>query len=376
LSRCNSTSTTFGKGARFGGRLLLLGSLATLQPAARAAEAAPETPVAFYFLTEVLAKSEPDAIMNAVDGWHGAYGSGRRQYAWSWGEAGVRGDHWGIGGLIRWDYDLRFNEEAAALYGAVQNKRNLPVGQNYNVAVQAHVIHAAGARASWRGDLIRDFKAEFGLSLLRSNYMMEGTLQGIATVTGPKSYTYSATADYAYTKDVLFDRAVSPQDGIGFSLDASFDWKLPPDWRVQAQVRDFPGAIWWKNLPYTQASATSDRSSTDGQGFTHWSPLVSGLESKHRTYRQNLPARGSMEVSYLGWEIVPTLGVNAQFGDWLPKVGLASARGSWSLGGWCWPTTRALGVEVGHGAWKVGISMDNLQWGLMKAFNLTLACRP
>lgn len=61
-----------------------------------------------------------------------------------------------------------------------------------------------------RGDLFRDLKAEFGLSLLRSNCMIEGSLQGTADATGPKSYTYNASADYAYTKDVLFDRSVSP----------------------------------------------------------------------------------------------------------------------------------------------------------------------
>jgi hypothetical protein len=376
LSRSSKACTTISRGARFGGRLLLIGAFSALQPLARAAEEPPETPVAFYCLTEILAKSEPNAIMNAVDGWHGPYGSGRRQYAWSWIEAGVRGDHWGIGGLIRWDYDLRFNQAAASLYGAVQNKQDLPVGTTYNVRVQAHVIHAAGVRASWRGDLFRDLKAEFGLSLLRSNYMIEGSLQGTADATGPKSYTYNASADYAYTKDVLFDRSVSPQDGLGFSLDAGIDWRLTPDWRVKARVRDLPGAVWWKQLPYTQAGATSDRSSTDSQGFTHWAPLVSGVESNHGTFRQNLPPQGDLELSYTSWEVAPTLGANVQFGDWLPKVGLARAMGNWRLGGWCWPTTRAIGIEVGHDAWKVGLAMDNIQWGLVKAVSLTIAYQP
>jgi hypothetical protein len=134
-----------------------------------------------------------------------------------------------------------------------------------------------------RGDLFRGLKAEFGLSLLRSYYVIEGSLQGTADATGPKSYTYKASADCAYTKDVLFDRSVSPQDGLGFSLDAGIDWRLTSDWRVKARVRDLPGAVWWKQLPYTQAGATSDRSSTDSQGFTHWAPLVSGVGSNHRT---------------------------------------------------------------------------------------------
>jgi hypothetical protein len=105
-----------------------------------------------------------------------------------------------------------------------------------------------------RADLFRDLKAEFGLSLLRSNYMIEGSLQGIH-----------------------------------------------PLWSCK------------------------------------------------------------------GWEVVPALGANVQFGDWLPKVGLARTMSSWRLGGWCWPTIRAIGIEVGHDAWKVGLAMDNIQWGLAKA---------
>jgi hypothetical protein len=49
-----------------------------------------------------------------------------------------------------------------------------------------------------------------------------------------------------------------------------------------------------------QAGATSDRSSTDSQGFTHWAPLVPGEESNHGTFRQNLPPQGDLEVSYTG----------------------------------------------------------------------------
>lgn len=361
-----SNSLGAGRGARLGGRLLAAAALAT-------APAAASGPGRFYARTEVLARSEPDAIMDALDGWHGPYGPGRRQYAWSWIEAGVRDEHWGLGGLVRWDYDLRFSRDAASLYGAVQNKQALPVGRSYAVAVRAHVIHAGGLRASWRGDLAQGLEAEFGLSLLRSNYMMEGGIQGTALVTGPRAYTYNANADYAYTRDVLFDRPVAPQDGLGGSLDLAVDWRVRPDWRVRAQVRDLPGRVWWRQLPYTQANATSDRSSTDSEGFTHWAPLVSGLEANHAWFRQTLPARESVEIACTAWSLVPTLGANVQFGDWLPRVGLARTLAGWTFGATCWPTTRALGFEVGHRQWKAGLAMDNLQWGLVKTVNLSFA---
>lgn len=321
-----------------------------------------------YVLAEAFAKSEPNSIQSAMNQWRGPHGEGERQYAWGWFEAGLQSEHWGLGAVWRRDYDLRFSQDAADLYGSIKNRRDLPVGRVYNVDVQAHILWSSGLRASWRGELAKSLQVEVGLSILRSNYGMDGSLQGAATITGPKQYDYTAVASYAYTRDILFDRQVpnTLQDGTGVALDAAWRWQVSPDWLVQGRVRDLGGNIWWRQFPYTVAAATSDRTQTDSDGYTRWAPLISGVEATHATYRQTLPTRGELEVGYMGWRLAPVVGANYQFGDWLPKVGLTVPVASWKLTGWVWPTTRALGVDATHGKWKLGASMDVLQWRLVK----------
>jgi hypothetical protein len=73
---------------------------------------------------------------------------------------------------------------------------------------------------------------------------------------------------------------------------------------------------------------------------------------------------------------VPAIGVDYQFNDWLPRVGLGTDLGEMRVTGWCWPTTRSLGLVVADGTWRLGLSMDNLQERLAKTLVLTVAYRP
>ena len=103
---------------------------------------------------------------------------------------------------------------------------------------------------------------------------------------------------------------------------------------------------------------------------------MSGVESNHGTYRQNLPTRGALELSYTRWQAIPSLGCNYQFGDWLPRLGIGWSQGAFQFQGCCWPTTRALGLAVGQDRWRASLSMDNLQWSLVKTVNLSFAWNP
>lgn len=326
-----------------------------------------------YFLSEAFARSEPISVMDAVDNWKGDYEGGERQYLWSRFEAGVKSDHWGMGLQYRRDYGLKFTSDTAELYGAVRNDENLEAGRVYDVDLDANIIETTGLRFSWHDLMLPTLKTEFGLTLLRSHYMIDGTLTGQATATSNKSYTYSAWADYAYTEDVLFGREVGPQTGYGFSLDAHVDWQFQPQWRMDLQLRDLPGWVWWDDLPYTQATAQSKRTHTDGNGFTHWDPLVSGYEKNYGTYRQTLPLKAMGDLYYSGWPVTVAAGTSYQFEDLVPRLGAGKEQGDWSLFCWYWPKDQALGVDLGWHDWKVGLSMDDIRWDDAHFINVTLA---
>ena len=353
-------------GAHFGGRIVIALALGCYGAAA-CAEWRP------YFISEVFARSEPNSVMDAIGNWKGDYQSGERQYLVSRFEAGVKTEHWGLGLQHRWDYGLSFSPDAAEFYGAVRNDKALDSGRVYDVDLKANVIESSGLRFSRHDLLLPTLKTEFGLTLLRSHYMIDGSLTGQATATGDKAYTYTAWADYAYTDDVLFGREVGPQTGYGFSLDAHIDWQFQPQWRMDLQLRDLPGWVWWDDLPYTQATAQSQRTHTDSNGFKQWDPLVSGYEKNYSTYRQTLPLKAMGDLYFSGWPVTVAAGASYQFEDLVPRVGTGKELGEWRLFGWYWPRDQALGVDIGWNEWKVGLAMDNIRWDDAHFITVTLA---
>lgn len=316
-----------------------------------------------YGLLEAGGKSEPIAIQRTLHGWKGADREGRRQYATVRVEAGVTDGVWGVGTLRRLDYSLRFTPDTAALYGTIADDRPLPVGKTYDVALRGHALEAWGVRGFVRKKLLSGLRLEAGLSLLRGTYMFEGTIQGSGTVTAPKAYDYQLRADYAYTKDLLFEREVQTPKGTGAALDCALDWAIAPAWQLRAHILDVFGFVQWNGLPYTQASAISQRTQTDDQAFQRWDPLVSGLEANHSRFRQILPQRGNGEVYFHWVDWTTALGATCAFGDWRPRVGFGKALGHYRVFTWFWPRERALGVELERGRWTFGLTMDAPQPG-------------
>lgn len=356
-------------GAHFGGHLFICLGLLAACPQAALADLHP------YGYSELRARSEPIAIKDALHGWKGEHGRGETQYLSAWFEAGIRGEEWGLGGLYRRDYALWFTPDTADLYGAVRNDEQLPTGREYQVDLKAHALVAKGLRLSWQHEWQPRLSTELGLALLEANYMLDGSLKGTAVATAPKAYTYSAWADYAYTDDVLFEREVPAVKGRGLALDARLGWGFHPDWRLELRARDLPGLIWWQDLPYTQATAESDRSHTDTSGFRSWDPLVSGFEGNHRHYRQRLPLRLQGDLYYAGWPVTVAAGLHHQFDDTLARTGAGWQGSDWSLFAWYWLDDGAVELASRWHDWQLGVGLDNLDWQRARFITLTLGYR-
>lgn len=328
-----------------------------------------------YLEGAALARCEPIAIHDAITGWKGSYGTGRRAYAFGRVEWGARYGDWGLGLVWRQDYDLRFSPDAAGLYGAVRNDQSLVPGKVYAVNLEANILQARGLRLSRRWGAQDGLRLEGGLTLLQGISMTDGHITGTALATGPKAYVYSAQVEEAYTKDELFERARTPvSSAMGLTPDLRLDWSPAPSWDLRAEVRDGLGRIWWRHLPRTTAQADSARAHEEGGDFRRWDPLVSGLESFHATYRQELPCRGMVEVRFAPGTWTVAAGADAQFGDWLPRLGAGRAWGTWTLLGWWGLRDKALGLEVRRGPWGLRASLD-AAWERAKTASLAFSGR-
>ncbi len=260
---------------------------------------ADDDPVQPYFIFDSFSYSETVSIESAFDSWKGDdFESGERQWTWNWFELGVQYKHWAIGFVQRYDYDLRFSQQTAELYWLTANKKDLPTGKTYKLDLQANAIHSSGLRLSFTDSLTDSFNYRLGLSYLQASYMLDGQIEGNATALSDSDYDFQATVDYAYTEDHLFERNVKEPQGKGFSLDFMFNYQVTPEIYWQLQVRDLFARLYWKDSPYTQGTATSERKEYDENGYVSIDPLLQGYEGIRGTYVQRLQPRWYSKVSY------------------------------------------------------------------------------
>ena len=327
-----------------------------------------------YLYTDVFARSEPISVMDTIHGWKGDYQRGEKQYIYSWFETGAKLNNWGLGVLYRRDYALNFSGDTSELYGAIRNDEDLPTGRTYDVDLKAHAITAKGLRISWENEWQPSFKTTIGLSFLQSNYLIEGDLNGTATATGAKEYEYNADVNYAYSDDILFERELTEKVvGYGGAIDFAFDWQLSANWQNHTEFRDLLAALWWKNAPYTEAVAYSDRQHTSDSGYTTWDPLVSGTEKNYGTYRQTLPVRIDTQFIYQKNTWQYGAGLQYQFEDYVPRIGIGQETGNWQVFAWYRPIDQSIELTTRWHQTEVGFGMDNLRWDDAKFIHIRIS---
>jgi len=258
-------------------------------------------PVHPYFIIDSYSLSETIPIKSAFeDG--GEFRSGTRQWSSNWIELGVRSDHWGVGLVKRYDYDLRFSKDAAELYWLTDNKQALPIGKSYMVDVEFNGFNATGLRLSVFDSVGESFghaiDYSIGITYLTASYMVEGTLLGEASVLSSSDYDYDAEISYHYTEDFVFDRVVDKPTGEGFAIDAEIGADLTSKLYFNVSVRDLFARLEWLESPYTVGSLDSNRKEYDENGYVTVKPLLSGFEKIKKGHVQRIDPRWHGLMSY------------------------------------------------------------------------------
>tara|TARA_R110001583_G_scaffold93998_1_gene237298 strand:- start:8903 stop:10042 length:1140 start_codon:yes stop_codon:yes gene_type:complete len=316
-----------------------------------------------YVIVDSFSYSETVSIKSAFDSWKGdSFESGEHQWTSNWFEVGAQYQHWGIGLLQRYDYSLTFSQQTAEFYWLVANKKNLAEGKKYLLDLQVNAIHSNGLRLSFNDSLTDTFNYRLGLSYLQANYMLEGQLQGDVTTVNQSDYDYSASVDYAYTEDNLFDRQVNKPKGQGFSLDFMFDYQLTPVLNWQLQVRDLFARLYWKNSPYTQGTSSSDRKEYDENGYVSIDPILKGYEGTRDVYVQKLDPKWYSKINYQINDFYDLQGqLRYQYDHALYALGTNyKINESFQLGGSYWPINKALELSLNYRHMKLLLTANAL----------------
>jgi len=337
-------------------------------PAAFSASAGTAHP---FFIFESWTFSEPLPIYSALNSLEGDdFEHGEIQWTWNWIELGFKYEKWGISLVQRYDYDLRFSKDTADLFWRTSNKYPLPEGEDYKIRLQVNSFHSTGIRFSFTDKLLESLDCTLGLSYLRADHLIDGLINGNATIINDSDYDFEARVGYYYSEDILFDRKVNEPIGRGFSIDAEFTWLIENSTLIEMQVRDLFARIYWEDSPYTTGKATSDSKKYDENGYVSIDPVLSGYEGIESVHVQKLDPRWYLKLEHPLTEEFSCLAQSRyQYSHALFGLGCTVALGNRSrLSTGYWPLNHTVEMRYMKNKFELIISADHTNIRKMRTF--------
>lgn len=226
-------------------------------------------------------------------------------------EFGYRYERFELSLIHRNDYNLYFSPESAEFAYLNQNAQQIPPDRRYEVDVEANQYQLTGVKGGYHWPLSDTFALYGNLALYHATEAVyghlgkdengEGGYIGISqvTVNGQPQRILDGElhADYYYTDDPLFQRAVNAPSGKGYSVDIGFRWQVLPNLTVEAEFADLLGEIRWSDLPHTIADATSETITFDEDGLLEAHPYFDGQE-RFDDLDQELTHRERINLEY------------------------------------------------------------------------------
>lgn len=312
-----------------------------------------------YLVAEHFARSEAASIATIYNDLIGEFDSGERSYQFQWYEAGYQLDGWSWGVVIRKDYFFQYSEDTAELVGAIWNGDELEEGREYDIWFESQAFKTTGLRFAWQPEVHPNIDIELGLSALYAYYILDGSIEGIASALDSTDYDYSLSVDYAYLEDYLFERDIDSVFGYGLSADLDFEAKLNHHLSWHLRVRDLLGAIYWPDAPQTLATAFSDRVTVTDSGYAQWDPVVSGTETTEDLL-QKLSPRINSELYGAYGKFQAGYGLQYWQEDLLTRAGAGYDFGGVQLFGWYWMEDSGIELTLSWPAVAVSIGVDHV----------------
>ena len=334
-------------------------------------------PLKPYFQTDTFLLSEPVSIDAARNQWQGDYHTGGdKQIASVRVESGIKKGHWSVGLLYREENRLNFSSDTADLYYAVENEADLDTNRRYELDLNAYRFRGLGVSLGRDFNPRDNLRISAGASLFSASHLLEGNISGSALANSDDEYEYLFNVDYNYNEDLLFERKnIDEPTGVGLALDLGMVWKPNKRLQVSADFKDLAGAIFWKDVPYTTATANSDTVQVDENGFTQVNPVLSGKEGYLDSYKQTLKPSADLKIDYQLNNPNYIASVKTKHYEDLNlfAVGGSRAVANGKLALHYWPQIQTL--EANYQGKRVGLSLglDKLDLSEARAFWLSLS---
>ena len=229
----------------------------------------------------------PDTINNSDTYWHA--------------DSGIAFKGWRVAGFYRGEQFLETNRDTVDILRLMNLRQDLPVGRRFDIDLKVNGFTAAGVEVSKGVGLdciIPGLKVGITARYLTAQMIQDGTINGFAVPTTPKTYDLSLGIDYVYDTNFVYKRKNnSPESGNGFSFDLGVKYSWRDKFKASVIVRDILGYIYWKAAPYTQADASSAVKTIDADGYQIFRPTIKGYEG-YKTFTQKIAIKTDIDLSY------------------------------------------------------------------------------
>jgi hypothetical protein len=318
--------------------------------------------------------SEPEPIKTTLSDWGSEFDSGSRQWAVSHIEAGFRERGIEVSVFSRALADLRMNSQAVNFYGRIARKEPLNEGEQIPVALRVNGFSGSGFRSGYRHSQ-ESWTVSGGVSIFKTRHLMSGGLNGQFFASSESDYDFSADVDYAYYRDVVFDRPeVDKASGIGWAFDIAASWQPLEKLNLNFRAEDLFSRIRWDDAPFTLAQANTNNKSYDEDGYAVFAPTLSGREGYRDTFYQELDPRfyGAGEWQEGLWLAVFRAQYQFGYGFYGVGFGRELQDGTRILASY-WPELESFQLELGRGKWRGRLSADQLEWSDVRSITIGLS---
>lgn len=203
---------------------------------------------------------------------------------------------WRLAVFHRGEFLIKADRDTLDFLRMINTKEPLPTGRAFDISLSADGFSAEGVELSKGIEVFKGLSAGVTARYLYGDMVQSGTVSGSVLATSPSTYDFNFLIDYNYDSNLVYSRKAVPGIGNGYSFDFGLRYTAGTFFNAGVLVRDILGRIYWRNVPYTTATAVSNVVSLDSSGYQRYSPTIQGFEG-YRDFTQRIPMKVDIDLN-------------------------------------------------------------------------------
>lgn len=192
------------------------------------------------------------------------------------------------------------NRDFADAYYAIKNDLEFDTQQYYDLELELEGIEEHGLMISRNIPLLDTDEHHIIIGgsayLTYTTDVQKGALSGNGSISTDQTYSATASTDYYYMNNLLYDLDVIETYGIGYGLHLGLFYENKPyGFDIQIIANNLLSRSHWKNLPFSHVDIETFNQEINDDGHVEYNPTISGLEV-YRDYIQHITAKYHLDI--------------------------------------------------------------------------------